>query len=122
MNSDTTSILVTLYNKVSGVPIFDLKAYIEPTASLNISSVWKILTEIFVNVPFMILDAVVGFISLILRFFDNFDLYDTYKTVVYDTSKSLWNGLTGSGNYNHISDVLTCCHYSFYDFCWLYLF
>ena len=101
MNSDTTSILVTLYNKVSGVPIFDLKAYIEPTASLNISSVWKILTEIFVNVPFMILDAVVGFISLILRFFDNFDLYDTYKTVVYDTSKSLWNGLTGSGNYNH---------------------
>lgn len=101
MNSDTTSILVTLYNKVSGVPIFDLKAYIEPTASLNISSVWKILTEIFVNVPFMILDAVVGFISLILRFFDNFDLYDTYKTVVYDTSKSLWNGLIGSGDYNH---------------------
>lgn len=102
MNSeDTTSILVNLYNKVSGVSIFDLKAYIEPTASLNISSVWKILTEIFVNGPFMILDLIVGFISLILRFFESFDLYDVYKNTVYDTSKNLWNGLAGSGNYNN---------------------
>lgn len=102
MNSeDTTSILVNLYNKVSGVSIFDLKAYIEPTASLNISAVWKILTEIFVNGPFMILDLIVGFISLILRFFENFDLYDVYKNTVYDTSKTLWNGLAGSGNYNN---------------------
>lgn len=102
MNSeDTTSILVNLYNKISGVSIFDLKAYIEPTASLNISAVWKILTEIFVNGPFMILDLIVGFISLILRFFESFDLYDVYKNTVYDTSKNLWNGLAGSGNYNN---------------------
>ena len=98
---DTTSILVNLYNKVSGVSIFDLKAYMEPTASLNISAVWKILTEIFVNGPFMILDLIVGFISLILRFFESFDLYDAYKNTVYDTSKNLWNGLAGSGNYNN---------------------
>ena len=100
-SEDTTSILVNLYNKVSGVSIFDLKAYIEPTASLNISAVWKILTEIFVNAPFMILDLIVGFISLILRFFESFDLYDVYKNTVYDTSKNLWNGLAGSGNYNN---------------------
>lgn len=100
-SEDTTSILVNLYNKISGVSIFDLKAYIEPTASLNISAVWKILTEIFVNGPFMILDLIVGFISLILRFFENFDLYDAYKNTVYDTSKNLWNGLAGSGNYNN---------------------
>lgn len=100
-SEDTTSILVNLYNKVSGVSIFDLKAYIEPTASLNISAVWKILTEIFVNGPFMILDLIVGFISLILRFFESFDLYDVYKNTVYDTSKNLWNGLVGSGNYNN---------------------
>ena len=81
-SEDTTSILVNLYNKVSGVSIFDLKAYIEPTASLNISAVWKILTEIFVNGPFMILDLIVGFISLILRFFESFDLYDVYKNTV----------------------------------------
>lgn len=102
MNSeDTTSILVNLYNKVSGVPIFDLRAYIEPTAKLNQSTIWKTLTEVFVNGPFMILDLIVGFISLILRFFENFDLYDTYKSTVYDTSKNLWNGLMGSGNYNN---------------------
>lgn len=100
-SEDTTSILVNLYNKVSGVSIFDLKAYIEPTANLNISAVWKILTEIFVNGPFMILDLVVGFISLILRFFESFDLYDAYKNTVYNTSKNLWNGLAGSGNYNN---------------------
>lgn len=100
-SEDTTSILVNLYNKVSGVSIFDLKAYIEPTASLNISAVWKILTEIFVNGPFMILDLIVGFISLILRFFESFDLYDVYKNTVYDTSKNLWNGFSGSGNYNN---------------------
>ncbi|MCY7177381.1 hypothetical protein [Streptococcus gallolyticus] len=101
MNSDTTSILVNLYNKVSGVPIFDLRAYIEPTANLNISSFWMLLTMIFVNGPFFILNLIVGFISLILRFFESFDLYDAYKNTVYDTSKSLWNGLTGSGNYNN---------------------
>lgn len=100
-SEDSTSILVNLYNKISGVSIFDLKAYIEPTASLNISAVWKILTEIFVNGPFMILDLIVGFVSLILRFFENFDLYDAYKNTVYDTSKTLWTGLSGSGNYNH---------------------
>lgn len=100
-SEDTTSILVNLYNKVSGVSIFDLKAYIEPTASLNISAVWKILTEIFVNGPFMILDLIVGFISLILRFFESFDLYDVYKNTVYDTSKNLWSSLAGSGNYNN---------------------
>lgn len=100
-SEDTTSILVSFYNKVSGVSIFDLKAYIEPTASLNISAVWKILTEIFVNGPFMILDLIVGFISLILRFFESFDLYDVYKNTVYDTSKNLWNGFSGSGNYNN---------------------
>lgn len=100
-SEDTTSILVNFYNKVSGVSIFDLKAYIEPTASLNISAVWKILTEIFVNGPFMILDLIVGFISLILRFFESFDLYDVYKNTVYDTSKNLWNGFSGSGNYNN---------------------
>lgn len=100
-SEDSTSILVNLYNKISGVSIFDLKAYIEPTASLNISAVWKILTEIFVNGPFMILDLIVGFVSLILRFFESFDLYDAYKNTVYDTSKTLWTGLSGSGNYNN---------------------
>lgn len=100
-SEDSTSILVNLYNKISGVSIFDLKAYIEPTTSLNISAVWKILTEIFVNGPFMILDLIVGFVSLILRFFESFDLYDAYKNTVYDTSKTLWTGLSGSGNYNN---------------------
>lgn len=101
MNSeDTTSILVNLYNKVSGVSIFDLKAYMEETNSV-MTNVYSILTEVFVNGPFMILDLIVGFISLILRFFESFDLYDAYKNTVYDTSKNLWNGLAGSGNYNN---------------------
>lgn len=101
MNSDTISLLVKLYNKVSGVPIFDLKAYIEPTHAINQSTVWKILTDVFVNFFFMILNLTVGFISLVLRFFENFDLYDTYKRAVYDTSRTMWQGLSGSGNYNH---------------------
>lgn len=101
MNSDTISLLVKLYNKVSGVPIFDLKAYIEPTHAINQSTVWKILTDVFVNFFFMILNLTVGFISLVLRFFENFDLYDTYKRAVYDTSRMIWQGLSGSGNYNH---------------------
>lgn len=101
MNSDTISLLVKLYNKVSGVPIFDLKAYIEPTHTINQSTVWRILTDVFVNFFFMILNLTVGFISLVLRFFENFDLYDTYKRAVYDTSRTMWQGLSGSGNYNH---------------------
>lgn len=99
-SKDTTSILVNLYNKVSGVSIFDLKAYMEETNSV-MTNVYSILTEVFVNGPFMILDLIVGFISLILRFFESFDLYDAYKNTVYDTSKNLWNGLAGSGNYTN---------------------
>lgn len=99
-SEDSTSILVNLYNKITGVSIFDLKAYMEETNSV-MTNVYSVLTEVFVNGPFMILDLIVGFVSLILRFFENFDLYDAYKNTVYDTSKTLWNGLSGSGDYNH---------------------
>ena len=99
-SEDSTSILVNLYNKITGVSIFDLKAYMEETNSV-MTNVYSVLTEVFVNGPFMILDLIVGFVSLILRFFENFDLYDAYKNTVYDTSKTLWNGLSGLGDYNH---------------------
>lgn len=99
-SEDSTSILVNLYNKISGVSIFDLKAYMEETNSV-MTNVYSVLTEVFVNGPFMILDLIVGFVSLILRFFESFDLYDAYKNTVYDTSKTLWTGLSGSGNYNN---------------------
>lgn len=99
-SEDSTSILVNLYNKITGVSIFDLKAYMEETNSV-MTNVYSVLTEVFVNGPFMILDLIVGFVSLILRFFENFDLYDAYKNTVYDTSKTLWNSLSGLGDYNH---------------------
>lgn len=93
------ALLVKLYQKVSGCPLFDLKAYLEYTEKVNISSIWKILTYLLVNGLFVVLDMVVGFFSLILSFFEKIDLYGTYKHTVYDMSKKLWQGLLGSGNY-----------------------
>lgn len=93
------ALLVKLYQKVSGCPLFDLKAYLEYTEKVNISSVWKILTYLLVNGLFVVLDMVVGFFSLVLSFFEKMDLYGTYKHTVYDMSKKLWQGLLGSGNY-----------------------
>lgn len=62
------ALLVKLYQKVSGCPLFDLKAYLEYTEKVNISSIWKILTYLLVNGLFVVLDMVVGFFSLILSF------------------------------------------------------
>lgn len=93
------SILIALYQKVKGVSIFDLRAYIEPTNSMAMSSLWVSLTHIFVNFPFIILNLVVGFISILIRFFEDFSLYDAYKQTVYDSSKELWKQLSGAGNY-----------------------
>lgn len=95
-----TSTLIRLYQKVAGGSVFDLRAYLEYTEKVNMSAIYKVLTYLFVNSFFTILDLVVGFFSLILSFFDKVDLYNTYKHTVYDTSKHLWQGFLGNGNYN----------------------
>lgn len=96
-----TSTLIRLYQKVAGGSVFDLKAYLEYTEKVNISSVWKVLTFLFVNFSFIVLDLVVGFFSLILSFFDKVDLYNTYKQTVYTASKSLFQAFLGNGHYTH---------------------
>ncbi|MCO4510143.1 putative membrane protein [Streptococcus infantarius subsp. infantarius] len=83
------------FEKLKGVDIFALKSYLEKTSKIE-TSIIVAMNEIFVNLFFFLLNLVVGFFSLMIRIMENVDLYDSYKTYVYNAAKSIWQGLTGS--------------------------
>lgn len=101
MNKIDDTLIASTFQKVKNSDIFAFKAYIEPTATVNQSSVWAMLTDIFVNMPFYVLNSVVGIFSLIIRFFDDFSLYKTYRQTVFNTSKILWKSLVNGGDYRN---------------------
>lgn len=84
------------FDKLKGVDIFSLKSYMEPTGYASFNGAWVLINELFVNLFFFILNAVVGFFSLFIRILESIDLYSAYKTYVFNSAKSLWNGFTGS--------------------------
>jgi len=84
------------FDKLKGVDIFSLKSYMEPTGYASFNGAWVLINELFVNLFFFILNAVVGFFSLFIRILESIDLYSSYKTYVFNSAKSLWNGFTGS--------------------------
>ena len=84
------------FDKLKGVDIFSLKSYMEPTGYVSFNGAWVLINELFVNLFFFILNAVVGFFSLFIRILESIDLYSSYKTYVFNGAKSLWNGFTGS--------------------------
>ena len=83
------------FEKLKGVDIFSLKSYLEETTAIE-TSVIVALNEILVNLLFFLLNIIVGFFSLMIRIMEKIDLYDTYKTYVYNAGKSIWQGFTGS--------------------------
>ncbi|WP_343092287.1 hypothetical protein [Streptococcus sanguinis] len=83
-----------LFDKVSGVNIFALKSYMEPTSSLD-HGAWGMLNDVLVNLPFMILNLVVGFFSVLMKLLENLDLTELYEKSVYAASKSMWNAFIG---------------------------
>ncbi|HFZ6659676.1 TPA: hypothetical protein ACGPSC_001264 [Streptococcus agalactiae] len=102
MEKVSDALIASTFQKVKDVDIFSLKAYMERTDSLSASTGMQVaLTDIFVNLPFFILNLIVGFFSIILRFFENFSLYESYRQTVFNASKKLWDNLSGSGNYNN---------------------
>ena len=84
------------FDKLKGVDIFSLKSYMEPTGYASFNGAWVLINELFVNLFFFILNAVVGFFSLFIRILESIDLYSAYKTYVFNGAKNLWNGFTGS--------------------------
>lgn len=110
------------FDKLKGVDIFSLKSYMEPTGYASFNGAWVLINELFVNLFFFILNAVVGFFSLFIRILESIDLYSAYKTYVFNGAKSLWNGFTGStkGNVTDQSLValllLVLAFYLFYQY------
>lgn len=84
-----------LFDKVSGVNIFALKSYMEKTEFGSFNGAWVILNDILVNLPFMILNLVVGFFSVLMKLLENLDLTELYEKSVYAASKSMWNAFIG---------------------------
>ncbi|HHW4958209.1 TPA: hypothetical protein ACU0L4_000169 [Streptococcus suis] len=82
-------------DKLKGVDIFSLRAYIEATNEFG-TGVWAILTDIFVNFLFAILNVIVLVFSTIINMLESLSVYDAYKKVVYETSLELWKELVGS--------------------------
>ena len=67
------------FDKLRGVDIFSLKSYMEPTGFASFNGAWVLINELFVNFFFFILNAVVGFFSLLIRILEKIDLYSNYK-------------------------------------------
>ena len=86
------------FEKLRGVDIFSLKSYMEPTSFGSFNGAWVLINELFVNFFFFILNAVVGFFSLLIRVLESVDLYSTYKNYVYKGASKIWNGFTGTSH------------------------
>ena len=82
-----------LFDKISGVNIFALKSYMEKTESFN--GAWVMLNDVLVNLPFMILNLVVGFFSILMKLLEGLDLTELYEKSVYAASKSMWTAFIG---------------------------
>ena len=67
------------FEKLRGVDIFSLKSYMEPTSFGSFNGAWVLINELFVNFFFFILNAVVGFFSLLIRVLESVDLYSAYN-------------------------------------------
>ena len=52
----------------------------------------------FVNFFFFILNAVVGFFSLLIRILEKIDLYSNYKNYVFNGAMNIWKGFIGSSS------------------------
>ena len=109
------------FEKLKGIDIFSLKSYIEPTNFPNMSGVWAMLTELFVNCLFFLLNLVVGFFSVFIRILENINLYDTYKQYVFNGAQSIWRGFTGAASgvaqTSLVFLILLClAFYLFYQF------
>lgn len=85
------------FEKLKGIDIFSLKSYLEKTESIETSTI-AMLNEVFVNLPFFLLNLVVGFFSLMIRILEKIDLYGSYKQYVYTGSKAIWQSFTGAAS------------------------
>lgn len=110
------------FDKLRGVDIFSLKSYMEPTGFASFNGAWVLINELFVNFFFFILNAVVGFFSLLIRILEKIDLYSSYKNYVFNGAMSIWKGFIGS-NGSGVSKqslvsmlLLILAFYLFYQF------
>ena len=86
------------FEKLRGVDIFSLKSYMEPTGFASFNGAWVLINELFVNFFFFILNAVVGFFSLLIRILEKIDLYSNYKNYVFNGAMNIWKGFIGSSS------------------------
>lgn len=86
------------FDKLRGVDIFSLKSYMEPTGFASFNGAWVLINELFVNFFFFILNAVVGFFSLLIRILEKIDLYSNYKNYVFNGALNIWKGFIGSNS------------------------
>lgn len=110
------------FEKLKGVDIFSLKSYMEPTGFGSFNGAWVLINELFVNFFFFILNAVVGFFSLLIRILENIDLYNAYKNYVFTGANAIWTGFVGTAN-GSVSDqslvgmaLLALAFYLFYQY------
>lgn len=109
------------FEKLKGMDIFSLKSYTVQTGFLDISGIWVMFNEIFVNFPFFLLNLIVGFFSLMIRILENVRLYDTYKQYLFNGAQSIWRGFTGAtsgvAQSSLVFLILLClAFYLFYQF------
>lgn len=100
--------LQEMYSKISGVDLFSLKSYMEKTEWGSVNGVYVIINDIFVNIPFFILNLIVGFFSILMQLLESIDLVGTYESSVYKATKSMWtNFMSGKDGFSVVYFLIT---------------
>ena len=86
------------FDKLRGVDIFSLKSYMEPTGFASFNGAWVLINELSATFSSFILNAVVGFFSLLIRILEKIDLYSSYKNYVFNGAMNIWKGFIGSSS------------------------
>ena len=86
--------MLEAFNKLEGIDIFSLKTYLENPELLSFEGIFSILNWLFVEIPMFIMNLIVSMFVLLMKILENIDVV-SYQKSIYESSKSLWQGMTG---------------------------
>lgn len=88
--------MIEKFSEVKNADIFIMKSYVsEPGFGNVVENFAYILTWIFVDLPFFLLDLVVSIFLVLMKIFENLDVLKLYEQSIYNMTKSVWQNFSG---------------------------
>ncbi|HEN4338382.1 TPA: hypothetical protein U5Y85_001156 [Streptococcus agalactiae] len=88
--------MIEKFSEIKNADIFIIKSYLrEPGFGNVVENFAYILTWTFVDLPFFLLDLVVGIFLVLMKVFENTDILKMYEQSIYKMTKSVWQNFSG---------------------------